>query len=84
MNWYVYIARAKTGFYYTGITTVVSKRITAHNRGKGSQMGKQQGPFELMYQSEPFENKSAASRLEAQIKRWSRRKKEMLISREWI
>ena len=56
MNWYVYIAKAKTGYYYTGITTDPKQRILKHNSGMGSQMARQQGPFELIYISNIFSN----------------------------
>ena len=82
--WYVYIAKAKTGFYYTGITTDIIERITKHNKGKGSQMGRQQGPFMLAYQSPPFLTKSEARKREAQVKGWSRQKKEKLIKGELL
>ena len=59
MSWYVYIAEARTGRYYTGITTNAGKRIIKHNSGKGSRFGIEQGPFELVYVSEAFPNKSA-------------------------
>ncbi len=83
MNWYVYIAKTKTGFYYTGISPNPNTRIVKHNKGKGSQMGKQQGPFTLVYISLPFLNKSLARKREIQIKGWSKKKKEKLISGEW-
>ena len=83
MNWIVYIAKSKTGFYYVGITTNVDDRIQAHNFGKGSRMAKQQGPFYLVYKSNNYQNKSLARKREAQIKKWSRLKKEKLISGEW-
>ena len=84
MLWYTYIAKAKTGYYYTGITTDPKVRIIKHNKGEGSQMGKQQGPFILIYTSPPFINKSRARKREAQIKGWSREKKEKLIRGEWV
>ena len=83
MLWRVYIAIAKTNRYYTGITTDVSKRIEKHNSGKGSRFAQQQGPFRLVYESEPFINKSEARKREIQIKGWTRNKKEKLISGEW-
>ena len=83
MLWYVYIAKAKTGRYYTGITTDTQKRIEKHNNGKGSNMARQQGPFVLVYKSLSFQNKSEARKKEAQIKGWSRIKKEKLIKGEW-
>jgi len=84
MPWYVYIAEARTGYYYTGITTNPKTRILKHNRDKGSQMGKQHGSFLLLYISSPFPNKSEARKREVQIKGWTREKKGKLISGEWI
>lgn len=83
MNWFVYIARAKTGRYYTGITTNPAERLQEHNDGFGSRMAKQQGPFELVYVSTPLPDKSTARKREIQIKGWSSEKKRKLISGEW-
>jgi predicted GIY-YIG superfamily endonuclease len=83
MYWYVYIARAKTNRYYTGITTDPRSRIVKHNSGLGSLMAQQQGPFELVYVSGPLLDKSAARKREIQIKGWSVEKKEKLIDGTW-
>ena len=83
-NWFVYIARAKTGRLYTGITPNPQKRITKHNTGSGSRFARQQGPFELAYISNPFRGKSEARKREAQIKGWSRNKKLKLVNGEWL
>ena len=83
MHWYVYIARARTGRYYTGITTNSQERIAEHNRGKGSRFAVNQGPFTLAYVSEPFIGKSEARKREWQIKRWTKEKKEKLVRGEW-
>lgn len=84
MSWFVYIAKAKTGRFYTGITTDPPKRIVDHNNGKGSRFAKDQGPFELVYASSSFPNKSEARKREIQIKGWSRDKKLKLINGDWI
>lgn len=83
MNWFVYIAKANTNYYYTGITNNLDERILRHNNGRGSQMARQQGPFILIYKSKAFPNKSEARKREIQIKGWSRFKKEKLIKGEW-
>lgn len=83
MNWFVYIAIARSGYYYVGISPDPKKRIIKHNTGKGSQMAIQHGSFDLMYVSEPFSNKSEARKREIQVKGWSREKKERLIKGEW-
>ena len=79
----VYIAKARTEKYYTGISNNVIKRIEKHNTGRGSRFAKQQGPFVLVYNSGPLKNKSEAGKREIQIKGWSRVKKEKLINGEW-
>ena len=83
MDWYVYIAKARTGHYYVGISPNPQQRIVKHNNGRGSQMGRQQGPFNLEYVSQPFPNKSEARKREVQLKGWGREKKERLIRGEW-
>lgn len=83
MSWFVYIAKAKTERFYTGITTNASKRIIKHNSGKGSRFAIEQGLFELVYVSTLFPNKSEARKREIQIKGWSREKKLKLISGIW-
>lgn len=83
-SWYVYIARAKTQRFYTGITTDPKQRIIKHNLGMGSRFAVSQGPLELVYISTPFANKSEARKREIQIKNWSREKKLKLINGIWI
>ena len=82
MEWYVYIAQAKTGYYYVGISPDPEKRLGKHNSGKGSQMALQQGPFKIVYVSPSYQNKSEARKREIQLKGWTR-KKEKLIAVEW-
>jgi len=84
INWYVYIAKAKTGRLYTGISIDPKKRIVIHNSGFGSRFAVNQGPLELVYISKPFLSKSEARKREIQIKNWSRIKKLKLITGEWI
>lgn len=83
MKWYVYIAQAKTGRYYTGITTDPKRRIVDHNRGKGAKFAIDQGKLTLKYISHVFATQSEARKREMQIKGWTREKKEKLIREEW-
>lgn len=80
MNWYLYIAKAKTGRFYTGISTNPTKRLERHNGGEGARFAKQQGPFELVYISSPFKDKADARKREIQVKDWSQIKKIKLVS----
>jgi putative endonuclease len=84
MPWFLYIARARTGIYYTGITTDTKRRIKDHNRGKGSSLARSQGPFTLIYTSNSLPNQSVARKLEIQVKGWTRKEKEGLIKGESI
>lgn len=82
MSWFLYIAQARTGNYYVGISTDVVRRIADHNKGRGARMAVSQGPFRLVYTSSSLLNQSVARKLEMQVKSWSRRKKEKLIRGE--
>ena len=79
MSWYLYIAQARTGRYYVGITTEPARRIKDHNKGRGSRMAVNQGPFVLVYTSPSLPNQSTARKLEIQVKGWTRAKKQKLI-----
>ena len=46
-------------------------------------MAREQGPFELVYVSAQFPNKSEARKREIQVKGWTKDKKKKLISGEW-
>lgn len=80
MAWYLYIAQARTGLYYVGITTDPQRRLRDHNLGRGARLAKGQGPFALRYVSEALPDQSTARKWEMQVKRWSRQRKEQLIN----
>ena len=77
--WYVYMVRCSDETLYTGITKDLEKRIEAHNSGKdGARYTRSRRPVTLVY-SEQVESKSAAARLEYQIKRLPLSKKKRLV-----
>jgi putative endonuclease len=80
MAWYLYVAEARTGRYYVGITTEPERRIRDHNKGNGARMAVNQGPFHLVYVSPELPDQSAARKLEIKVKGWTRKKKEKLVS----
>jgi len=84
MPWFVYIARARTGNYYVGITTDPPRRIKDHNNGRGARMAVNQGPFTLVYVSAPLPDQSSARKREIELKSWKRTKKEKLINGELV
>lgn len=83
MSWHVYIAKAQTGRYYTGISQNPDQRLADHKRGKGARFSIDQGLSHFVYISDPFDTKSQARKREIQIKGWRREKKDKLIRGEW-
>lgn len=74
----VYIIECGDGTYYTGYTTDIERRLAAHRDGTGAKYTRGRGPFELLY-VERFSTRSAALRREAEIKSYSRSRKEQLL-----
>ena len=81
MSYFVYIVECADGTYYTGIATDVERRIMEHNgaKGRGARYTSARRPVALVYQA-PFDTRSQALKAEIQIKRLSRKQKEMLIA----
>jgi len=79
MPGWLYILRLKSGALYIGATTDLDQRYKDHLSGKGSRTTQLDPAVDLLY-SEEFDTFAEARRREAQIKRWSRSKKEALVS----
>ena len=75
---FVYMVECSDGSLYTGWTTDVEARIAAHNSGSGAKYTRSRLPVNLVY-SEEVEDRSAALKREAAIKKMTRTKKELLI-----
>ena len=78
-QYYVYILRCADGTFYVGATTELTGRVEAHNAGRGPRFTACRRPVSLVY-SEPHATMESARGREVQIKKWSRDKKEALIS----
>lgn len=76
-KWYAYIIECLDGFYYTGVTYNLDKRLDQHRIGKGSKFTSKHGFKELKYVEE-FDNINEAREREHQLKDFSRKKKEAL------
>ena len=74
-----YILRLKSGNLYVGSTTDLEERYEDHCRGRACRTTTLDPPVALVY-SEEYETFSQARRREAQVKHWSRAKKEALVS----
>ncbi len=75
---YTYIVKCRDATLYTGWTTDLDRRVSAHNDGKGAKYTKSRRPVELVY-FESFETKQGAMRREWEIKQLSRKDKLKLI-----
>ena len=80
-EWCVYILKCGDGTLYTGMTDDFEHRLAAHRAGKGAKYTRGRGPLEPVYR-EICEDKSAALRREAAVKKLSRPEKLDLIAKE--
>jgi predicted GIY-YIG superfamily endonuclease len=74
-----YILRLRSGTLYPGATNNLEERYKAHLAGRASRTTSLDPPVALV-RSEKFLTFSEARKREAQVKRWSRAKKEALVS----
>ncbi len=70
--------RCRDGTLYTGATNDLERRLATHGRGKGAAYTRARLPVTLVW-SEPAEDRSAALRREAALKRLPRGEKLRLI-----
>ena len=75
----MYILECAEGSYYTGSTNDLELRFQQHQMGEGSNFTKKRLPVKLIYYEE-FQRIDDAFYREKQIQKWSRKKKEALIS----
>ena len=74
---YVYILRCADDTLYCGWTTDLTKRLVAHNSGRGAKYTRSRRPVELIYVEE-YEDRHDALSQEWHIKRMSREEKQRL------
>jgi len=79
-QWFVYIITNPARVLYTGITTDLSMRLAAHNRGVGAKFTKGKGPW-TMVASLQVANRSVASQVEIRIKKQPSDKKVAELER---
>ena len=79
-EYYVYILRCADSSYYTGVTNDYERRLAEHQAGThDTSYTADRLPVELVY-VENFQYILDAIEREKQIKGWTRKKKESLIS----
>lgn len=80
-EWFVYVIRCGDGTLYTGIATDVARRFAEHEAGgaRSARYLRGRGPLALIL-AHAVGDRARALRLEARIKRLSRRAKERLVA----
>jgi putative endonuclease len=76
---FVYILRCSDDSYYVGKTANLRVRLDEHQAGVAASFTAVRRPVEMIY-AEEFRTAVEAEHREGQLKRWSRKKKEALIS----
>jgi len=78
MPHFFYLARCNDDSLYAGSCIDVKKRETTHNRGDGARFTRARRPVKIIYY-EQFATLLEARRREAQVKGWTKAKKEKLV-----
>jgi putative endonuclease len=67
MKYYVYVIKSSEGYYYTGMTEDLERRLSEHNNKTKSFWTKRSSKWEVIY-SEEYENKQDAMKRERWMK----------------
>jgi predicted GIY-YIG superfamily endonuclease len=78
---FAYMLRCSDGTYYVGHTDELERRLAEHETGATGGYTATRRPIRLVWFQE-FPTREEAKSVEAQLKKWSRRKKEALIERK--
>ena len=78
-SYYFYLARCNDGSLYAGSCIDLAARQALHNAGKGAKYTRGRGPILFVY-CEHFSTRAEACRREAEVKRWSKKRKEALVA----
>ena len=78
-NYFVYIVKCSNGFFYTGYTNNLAKRIKRHNRGHGAKYLRGKLPVKLVF-AKQYKNYKNALIEERRIKKLTRPEKKIMIA----
>ena len=82
MPFYTYLLHCSGGFFYTGHTDDLERRMAEHNSGLIPGFSRDHHPVKLVW-SESFQTRAEALAIEARAKGWSRAKTLALIRGDW-
>ena len=79
MPHFFYLARCADESLYAGTCVDLAQREQKHNDGSGAKYTRSRRPVRIVYHEE-HESLSDARRREADVKKWSKERKEELLS----
>ncbi len=79
MSHFFYLARCADGSLYAGTCIDLAKREQKHNDGSGAKYTRSRRPVRIVY-NEKYDSVSEARRREAEVKKWSKDRKEKLLN----
>ncbi len=82
MSFWAYMLHCRGGYFYTGHTDQLERRLAAHKSGIVKGFATDHLPVELAW-SQEFPSRIEALEAERRIKGWSRAKKLALIRGDW-
>ena len=78
MPHFFYLARCADESLYAGTCVDLAEREQKHNDGSGAKYTRSRRPVRIVYH-EKYESVSKARRREAEVKKWSKERKEELL-----
>ena len=83
MDFCVYLLRCRDNSLYCGYTKNLDNRLEKHNKGTASKYTSRRRPVRLVYFEEQ-ETISSAMKREIQIKKFSKKEKELLVKNQQL
>jgi len=83
MDFRVYLLRCRDNSLYCGYTKNLDNRLEKHNKGTASKYTSRRRPVRLVYFEEQ-ETISSAMKREIQIKKFSKKEKELLVKNQQL
>lgn len=78
MTHYFYLARCRDNSLYAGTCVNLTEREAKHNAGEGAKYTRSRLPIRMIYHEE-FATLSEARKREAEVKKFSKQKKERMV-----
>ncbi|NRA83313.1 MAG: GIY-YIG nuclease family protein [Gammaproteobacteria bacterium] len=79
-DWFVYMVRCRDNSLYCGVTTDITRRESEHNNSaRGAKYTRVRRPVAMVF-VQPVADRSSAGKLEVQLKKLTKAKKEAMVA----